>query len=206
MTNILDNYSEKYVIGLDEVGMGALAGPLTVAAVKAPRDWKMEGLTDSKKIDKKYHQKFAYAINDLKDKGVLDFAIVSASHGQLDKEGLTQTQISLFLQALSELDLTDSIIVIDGQVHDPRIKAISLPKADSLVQAVSAASIIAKYHRDTWMKMLHVAYPEYGWETNAGYSSKQHLAALEKLGASPLHRNSFEPVKSMNRRGQRQSS
>lgn len=202
----LDNYSEKYIIGIDEVGMGALAGPLTVAAVKAPKEWAMEGLTDSKKIAKSKHKKFAYAISDLKEQGVLDFAIVNASHQTIDRLGISEAQRNLFVEALSKLDLTDSIIIIDGQVHDPRIKAISLPKADSLVQAVSAASIIAKYHRDTWMKGYHDAYPEYGWDTNAGYSSPKHLAALKSLGHSPLHRGSYEPIKSMILAGQRQSS
>lgn len=204
---------KKYIIGLDEVGYGALSGDLYVSAFMAPKDWSLTGLTDSKAIksetarEKLYNEIHALSIAS-KD---IAYSVVSVHpnsyvykeygtnmHGAL--KFLYWKAVSRILEATNKGN--ESLIVLDGSIKFPEYphslgESISLPKADALIQQVSAASIIAKVSRDSYMRKLGEKYPVYDWAKNKGYGSPNHLVALKKHGYCDEHRLMYEPIKSM---------
>jgi ribonuclease HII len=185
----------RLVIGADEVGYGSIAGPVTVAAVAAEPGWHREGLRDSKKLSPERIIGHAHGIAlDSRVK----FAICSIDNERIDRWGLAQARQVAFEECLENLreqigeDFNYSLIVLDGDVEARHIDHIKLPKADDIVQQVSAASVIAKNNRDHWMiKVAHSAYPAYGFDQHVGYGTEQHRRVLTALGPSPLHRTSF---------------
>jgi ribonuclease HII len=195
-----------YIIGADEVGYGCLAGPLVVAAVRAPKDWNLDGLDDSKKLknksEKKLHE-MGEKLLQLAKEGAITYHLTERSNVQIDKWGVAVALKDAYVECFHKLYQDDSRIVTDGILKfdgfgvDAYDK-MSLIKADAQVPHCMAASIIAKCYRDKLMKELHKQYPLYGWNSNVGYYKKDHVAAIEKHGPSPLHRWSYDPVKSMN--------
>jgi ribonuclease HII len=204
------NSDKEYIIGIDEVGYGCVAGPIHVCAFLAPKDWTHKGIDDSKALTKKTREliceELSYLYYDY-------FTIVSVHPNNLEEYKDYGTNVHgalkyLYWKAVD--DLTDrlvdrvnkSLIVLDGIIKFPEHphslgEAISLPKADSLIPQVSAASILAKVHRDAYMKELAKKYPQYGWESNKGYPSSGHKAALKKYSYCSEHRKGYEPIKSM---------
>jgi ribonuclease HII len=196
-----------YIIGADEVGYGSLAGPLVVAAVRAPLDWQLDGLDDSKKL-KKSSEKKLYEMRDkllkLVEDGTITWHMAERSNVQIDKWGVAKALKDAYVECFHKLYqddsriITDGILKFDGFGVDDYDK-MSLIKADAQVPHCMAASILAKTYRDKLMKEVHhPKYPQYGWDGNVGYWHKDHVAAIEKLGPTPLHRWSYDPVKSMN--------
>ena len=191
------------ILGIDEVGRGPLAGPLVVGAVILPEekpDWVKE-LRDSKKLSVKKREVLSDLI--LKEAAATGLGWVSAS--ELDEVGISEAlrlACARAVKSVQKLHAPFSQIVIDGKVNflslTPLAKYVTtVVKADNLVKEVSAASIIAKVARDHYMYELDSKYPGYGFSSNVGYGTRQHLAAISELGISPEHRKSFEPIKSM---------
>lgn len=207
----LNQSDKKFIIGIDEVGYGCIAGPIYVCAFMAPKDWNLKGVKDSKAFSSPGKRKTVCAQlmgKVFEDKNI-GYSIVH-THPNSDeyKEYGTNVHGALkFLywkaaQRLLEAIGQPSLIVLDGSIKFPEHpyslgESISLPKADALVPHVGAASIIAKVHRDNYMEILGAKHPQYNWSNNKGYPTPEHLSALEKHGYVDEHRIDYEPIKSM---------
>jgi ribonuclease HII len=186
-----------FVIGCDEVGYGAWSGPVVVVGVRAPQDWKLEGLNDSKKLSPKQREAMADKMNDLIVDGSITWALAERSNVFIDKVGLGAALKDAYVEVFHQLYQPDSIIISDGTLKFDGLGVdgytkVSMIKADTIVPQVMAASILAKVYRDGKMKILHNLHPMYGWKSNVGYGAKTHLEAIKKYGLSPLHRHSYK--------------
>lgn len=178
------------IVGIDEVGRGAWAGPLVVGAVLLGGE-TIEGLTDSKKLSKKMREKLDLEIRQ-KAVGV---GIGWVSAKQIDVIGLSEALKLASRKALQGIRHEFKEIIIDGTIaliDDPRVTLMK--KADLLIPSVSAASIVAKVARDNYMKHLDDVFPGYKFSSHVGYGTAVHKSAIESLGATPLHRMSFKPL------------
>lgn len=197
VNNILIN---KYqVVGADEVGYGCLAGPLVVCGVRAPKDWVLEGLNDSKKLSEKKRMVMRDKLFKLVENKTISYNLTERSNKVIDSVGVAIALKDAYMEVFQKLYQSDCLIISDGilKFDNPLVAAydkISLIKADAQIPAVMAASIIAKTHRDELMKVAHIQYPHYGWNSNVGYGSKEHLTAIQKYGITPLHRMSYAPM------------
>ena len=179
------------VAGVDEVGRGPLAGPVTAAAVILDPKHIPDGLNDSKKLTAKKRQ----ALHD----ALLLCADVSIAHAtvqEIDELNILRASHLAMERAVAGLKQRPDHLLVDGNMIPRGLTGSSeaIVKGDSRSVSISAASIVAKICRDYVMWDLAQHYPGYGWETNAGYPSKSHKSALEKLGVTPHHRRSFKPV------------
>ena len=195
----------KITIGIDEVGRGCLAGPISACAY-AFKDQKGDIpalLRDSKKLSAKQRQKL---IPDLEQLGWFGHGEVSAQ--EIDEIGLTAANFKAMHIALMHLKKESGIewaemdVVVDGNLTPkwsdiPPSVVRCLIKADDTVKAVSAASVLAKVKRDNWMTQQAEIYPGYGFENHAGYGTAAHMLAAKEMGPTPLHRLSFEPFASI---------
>jgi ribonuclease HII len=184
-------------MGVDEVGVGCLAGPTYICAFKAPKDWFLEGVKDSKKFssEKKREKVYDLIRHDSKYYGC---SIKQGSVYDIDSFGIKGAIINCYFEAIMELGVRDTLIIIDGnRFKEERYEYEALVGGDDLIPHISAASITAKVCRDRFMRDQHVLHPEYNWAKNKGYGSPEHMEALKKFGPAPQHRRSFEPVKSM---------
>lgn len=198
--------NKSFIVGCDEVGYGALAGPLVVAAVRAPRNWKITGLKDSKKFTGPRKRENREAISnqllELIDKNIIQFHLVEKSNIEIDRLGVYNILKICYVELFHKLYQEDSLIVSDGNLKFngfgvDSYDIVSLVKADNHIPTVMAASILAKVYRDSLMTKLHQQYPLYEWDKNSGYWHKNHVKAIYKLGPTPIHRWSYDPVKSM---------
>lgn len=182
------------IAGVDEVGRGPLAGPVTAAAVVLDPARIPMGLNDSKKLTKRARQ-------NLYDEILLvaDVSIAHATVEEIDSLNILRASHLAMMRALEGLKTPADFALIDGNMlpRDLTLPARTIIKGDSLCQSISAASIMAKVCRDYVMLSLAQQYPGYGWETNMGYGSKSHIAALRNIGPTPHHRRSFKPVYQM---------
>ena len=181
------------IAGIDEVGRGPLAGPVVAAAVILPPGCKIKGLNDSKKIPKKKHQEIYQAVLD---------KTLAVGVGLIDNEIIDQVNIYeatklAMKEALSKLSLKPDYLLIDAMKLDVDIPQESIIKGDANSQSIAAASIVAKVTRDKLMTDYDKEFPGYDFAQNAGYGTKSHLQGLERHGVTPIHRKTFEPVKSM---------
>jgi ribonuclease HII len=182
------------VAGVDEVGRGPLAGPVTAAAVVLDPLQIPEGLNDSKKLTKKARERLYEEIMQ-----VADVSIAHASVEEIEELNILRASHLAMTRALDGLQHGADFALIDGNMV-PR--GLTLPnetiiKGDARSQSISAASIMAKICRDCVMLSLAQQHPGYGWETNMGYGSKRHMEALQNLGVTPHHRRLFKPVHKM---------
>ncbi len=179
------------IAGVDEVGRGPLAGPVVAAAVVLnPKDIP-QGLNDSKKLTAKRRAALEAALRDR-----AEVAVAEASVAEIDEHNILRASHLAMERAVAALDPPPDYLLIDGNMI-PRgltIPAQAVVKGDAHSVSIAAASIIAKNWRDQLMVDLAQQHPGYGWETNAGYPSKQHREALQNLGVTPHHRRSFKPV------------
>jgi len=177
--------------GTDEVGRGALAGPLVAAAVILPVDADLEGLRDSKLMTAKARERMAASIRE----HAVAISIVRVTPQVIDRRGLHKSNIRALRAAIARLDPRPSYALTDGfPVSRMPVPALSIKKGDRVSATVAAASIVAKVFRDRAMRRLHRRYPAFGFARNKGYGTAEHWRALRDVGPSPVHRMSFKGV------------
>ena len=192
---------DRHIVGVDEAGRGPLAGPVVAAAVVLCKP-RPAGLDDSKKLKPARRAELEAAI---KRRCRWAVGVVEAPDiDRLNIFGATMLAMTLAVAALCEqLDEEPHEVLIDGNLTphgrcaEWRWAARAIVGGDALIPSISAASIIAKEHRDRLMRGYAEAHPHYGWERNAGYGTPEHLAALKAHGPCPLHRRSFAPVRQL---------
>lgn len=179
------------VAGVDEAGRGPLAGPVVAAAVILDDLKPISGLADSKKLSAKRRDKL---FDEIRAKA-LCFAIAEASVEEIDELNILQATLLAMRRAVEGLRLKPNKVLVDGN-RLPRLDVLAeaIVQGDAKVKAISAASILAKVHRDRLCDDMHQAFPVYGFDQHKGYGTAAHLAALRQYGATPLHRRSFAPV------------
>lgn len=175
------------IIGVDEVGRGALAGPLTVGAVALPDDPKIWGLNDSKQLTPARREEIAAEIADV----ALAIGIAHIAPETIDALGMGIALRHAMAQAIENAGIEPDCVLIDGNPVHAHPKEKTLVKGDARIAAIAAASIVAKVTRDHLMVELGQEYPEYGWDACKGYGSAEHIAAIRKYGLTPYHRASF---------------
>ena len=179
------------VAGVDEAGRGPLAGPVVAAAVILDELHPIAGLADSKKLTA---ARCEALFDEIRAKA-LCCSIAEASVEEIDRLNILQATLLAMRRAVQGLRLKPALVLVDGN----RLPVLDVPaeaivKGDALVAAISAASILAKVHRDRWCAQVHGEFPQYGFAGHKGYGTAAHLAALRAHGACPLHRRSFAPV------------
>lgn len=179
------------VAGVDEVGRGPLAGPVTAAAVILNPARVPAGLNDSKKLSAKRREALAEEIF-----AVAQVSVAHASVEEIDEHNILRASHIAMERAVAALDPAPDYLLIDGNMIPRGLpqRSEAVVKGDGRSVSIAAASIVAKIERDRIMMDLAQQYPGYGWETNAGYPSKSHKVALQNLGVTPHHRRSFKPV------------
>ncbi len=182
------------VAGVDEVGRGPLAGPVVAAAVILDPARPIEGLVDSKKISEKKRERLALEIREK----ALAWALGRAEVEEIDEINILQASLLAMKRAVEQLQPAPDRALIDGN-RCPQLAcpAEAIIKGDETVEAISAASIIAKVARDHEMLELDAQYPGYGLARHKGYPTKVHIEALQTLGVTAIHRRSFGPVKKL---------
>ena len=178
------------IAGIDEVGRGPLAGPVIAAAVILDRKNIPEGINDSKKIPK---SKRILLAEKIKENSI--YAYGAASEMEIDEINILQASLLAMKRASDRLSVVPKTTLIDGNFKpDIKNNTISIIKGDSKSVSIAAASILAKVYRDEIMLKYSKQFPEYGFQTNSGYGTKEHLSALKNYGITPIHRKSFKPV------------
>ena len=188
----LYNKGTFLIAGVDEVGRGPLAGPVVAAAVILPKNCKIKGLNDSKKIPKKKHQEIFQAVKD----NALAIAIGIMDNQVIDQVNIYEATKLAMKEAILQLDPQPEHLLIDAMELDLPISQTSIIKGDANSLSIAAASIIAKVTRDELMAKYDQEFPGYDFAQNAGYGTAKHLEGIEKHGVTPIHRTSFEPIKS----------
>ncbi len=177
------------IVGVDEAGRGPLAGPVVAAAVVLC-EGGIDGLDDSKKLSAKRR-----AVLEAEIKARCQWAVGLADVAEIDSINILQATMLAMTRAVEALGVEPVKVMVDGnRLPKWRYTAVAVVGGDALHPCISAASIIAKEHRDRLMRGYALAYPGYGWASNKGYGSAQHLQALRELGVTPHHRRSFAPV------------
>ncbi|MFC4652611.1 ribonuclease HII [Lactococcus nasutitermitis] len=183
----------ELIAGIDEVGRGPLAGPVVAAAVILPKNCKIAGLNDSKQVPKSKHQQ----VFDEIQKQALAIGIGIIDNQKIDEVNIYEATKIAMLQALTGLSKKPEHVLIDAMTLDMTIPQTKIIHGDARSASIAAASIVAKVTRDEMMRDFAIQYPGYDFEHNAGYGTAKHLTALSKQGITPIHRLSFEPIKSM---------
>jgi len=183
------------IAGVDEAGRGSLVGPVVVAAVILPGDLYLERLDDSKKLSAKVREILYEKIIS----AAISYAYVEVPVAEIDTLNIYQATLNGMKRAVENLNVQPEFVLTDAMKVDfgEKIPTLSIIHGDALSASIAAASIIAKVTRDRLADEWAKIYPQYGFEHNRGYGTKDHLAAIEQHGASPIHRRSFNPVKSL---------
>ena len=183
----------ELIAGVDEVGRGPLAGPVVAAAVILPKACKIPGLNDSKKIPKYKHKEIYEAVLQ----NAIAIGIGIKDNHVIDQVNIYEATKLAMMEAIGRLDPQPQHLLIDAMKLDLPISQTSIIKGDANSLSIAAASIVAKVTRDQMMEEFDCEYPGYDFTQNAGYGTAKHLAGLDQLGVTPIHRRSFEPIKSM---------
>lgn len=178
---------DAIVAGVDEVGRGSIAGPLTVAAVVLPNKPIIEGLNDSKKLSAERREELAREIGTR----ALGVGIAHIQPQEIDSDGISLCLRRAMVSALEALDMELDLVLIDGNPVHVHPAERCIVKGDSKVACISAASIVAKVTRDELMRRADSKYPGYGFADNKGYGSEAHIEAIKRLGLSDFHRKTF---------------
>ncbi|MGB3852704.1 MAG: ribonuclease HII [Tunicatimonas sp.] len=184
------SYTEHLVeAGCDEVGRGCLAGPVVAAAVILPKGFTHSLLTDSKQLNAHLRTQLADEIRAT----ALHHAVAEVDHHTIDKINILQASFLAMHRAVDQLAVQPELLLVDGNQFLPYPSAPHqcVVKGDSQYFSIAAASVLAKTHRDALMQRLAKEFPPYGWETNVGYPTKAHRAAIREHGRTPWHRRSF---------------
>ncbi|HEM2997558.1 ribonuclease HII [Streptococcus suis] len=183
----------EFIAGIDEVGRGPLAGPVVAAAVILPKGCKIRYLNDSKKIPKSKHEAIYQEVMERAlavGVGIKDAAVI-------DQVNIYEATKLAMLEALEQLSQEPEHLLIDAMKLDTSIPQTSIIKGDANSLSIAAASIVAKVTRDKMMADYDKEFSGYGFAKNAGYGTAEHLEGLNNLGITPIHRKTFEPIKSM---------
>jgi len=185
------------IVGIDEVGRGPIAGPLTVCCVVAKKKIRrgfLKGIKDSKKLTESEREIWVEKAHVLEKKQVISFTITSVRPHTIDTHGMRfalRSAVSRGLLKLSPLS-KDTQVLLDGSLFAPkRYRQKTIIKGDEKEPLIALASILAKVHRDTYMKKMGKRFTKYGFEQHKGYGTKNHYEAIKKCGTSPLHRYTF---------------
>lgn len=181
------------IAGIDEVGRGPLAGPVVAAAVILPKDCKIKGLNDSKKIPKSKHREIYEAVLSQ----ALAVGIGMKDSKIIDDVNIYEATKLAMLEAIGNLDIMPEALLIDAMRLNVDIPQESIIKGDANSLSIAAASIVAKVIRDDMMAAYDLEFPGYSFAKNAGYGTAEHLKGLADYGITEIHRKSFEPIKSM---------
>lgn len=194
---------EEFVVGVDEVGRGPLAGPICFGFMRVPKDTYLRlkkdknlpksGL-DSKKIKKEDREKFSKYLYKLKKEKVLDFYITNFGNVEIDKFGLVKVIKKSMEKGLKKINAkNEDFILLDGGLKLDKnfLNQKTIIKGDEKEKVIAWASILAKVYRDSLMEKYSKKYPEYGFHKNVGYGTKEHLSSLKKFGKTKIHRQSF---------------
>ena len=180
----------RRVAGVDEVGVGPLAGPVVAAAVVLPDDVTLPGLNDSKKLRREERERLDGEIRAQ----ALEVAIGEASSEEVDRVNILQATLLAMRRALDGLDALDHVLVDARTIPGVGVPQTPIVGGDASDGSIAAASIVAKVYRDACMRRLDTRYPGYGFARHKGYGTQDHLSALARLGPSREHRRSFAPV------------
>ncbi len=177
----------QWIAGLDEVGRGPLAGPVTVACVILNEDKPIYGLRDSKRLSAGRREELALEIREK----ALAFSLVSFTERQIDELNILEATRQAMLVAIDTMETAPDFLLLDALRLDTGIPQLPVVGGDDRSNEIAAASILAKVERDSYMCAMHKRYPEYRFDKNKGYGTAEHLEALRKYGATPIHRKSF---------------
>ena len=188
--SLLNSWTNQYIeAGCDEVGRGCLCGPVVAAAVIIDHQFNHNLINDSKQLSFRTRIELDSYIKE----NVLDYSIAELSPEFIDEHNILNASIHAMHNALDQLKLKPELILVDGNKFHPYnyIPHQCIIKGDTKFLSIAAASILAKNYRDLLMIELHEEFPEYGWNKNMGYATKQHREALKKFGPTKYHRKSF---------------
>ncbi len=188
----------KRVIGMDEVGRGPLAGPVVACAVYIPEGLYFEKVNDSKKLSPKVREKLYEALTGHPE---VFYGIGIVDSEEIDRINIFQATLQAMRQAYHALKDLPEYVLVDGVDLSLPVPSRKIIRGDSLSYMIGAASVLAKVTRDRLMLDCHRKWPEYGFDRHKGYGTEGHLQALRKHGFCPIHRKSFEPVKTMYLKG-----
>ncbi len=180
--------------GCDEAGRGPLAGPVFAAAVILPKDFHHPLLNDSKKMTEKHRD----IVREVIEKEAISWAVEEISAAEIDELNILWASVTGMQRAVLRLTPKPEFLLIDGNKFRPfdtygTSDYQTIVKGDATYASIAAASVLAKTHRDEFMRKLALEYPQYGWERNMGYPTPEHIQAIKKYGYTPYHRMSFHP-------------
>ena len=177
--------------GCDEAGRGPLAGPVYAAAVILPKDFHHPLLNDSKQMTRKAREQLRPVI----EKEAVAWAVEAVSAAEIDELNILAASIAGMQRAVAKLTVRPQFLLVDGNRFKPfdGIPYKTIVHGDALYAPIAAASVLAKTYRDEFMEQLAKEYPEYGWDRNMGYPTKEHIEAIRLYGYTPYHRTSFHP-------------
>lgn len=198
-----ENNCSGVIAGVDEAGRGPWAGPVVAGAVvfhtREVNPYLLSSLNDSKKLSAKKREELYGLIEAEAEKGTLTYGIGEASAAEIDELNILQATFTAMRRAVAKLDCVPDIALIDGNRAPKQFlcPVKTVIKGDALSLSIAAASIMAKVYRDRLMAELAQKYPGYGFEKNAGYGTKAHIAGLHERGVTPEHRKSYRPIAEM---------
>ncbi len=179
------------IAGLDEVGRGPMFGPVVAAAVILAPGFRLKGLTDSKMLSEKKRDEFAVVIRA----NAVAWAVAAVDSETIDRINIRRASLLAMRLAVEHLALSPDYLLIDGlDIIDWNCPQQAVVQGDATSFSIAAASVLAKVHRDRLLVELDAQFPGYGLASHKGYCSREHLAALARLGPTPLHRKSYQPV------------
>jgi len=183
------------IAGLDEVGRGPMFGPVVAAAVIAPERWKLKGLNDSKQLTEQQRNDFDAEIRA----GAVAWAIAAVDVETIDRINILRASLLAMRMAVEQLAVAPDYLLIDGRDRiDWPCAQRAVIDGDATSMSIAAASVLAKVHRDRLLVELDAMYPGYGLARHKGYCTQEHLAAVARLGPTPLHRKNWGPVAQRN--------
>lgn len=191
--NELYNEGATYIAGVDEAGRGPLAGPVVAAAVILKKGAILKYVDDSKKLSEKQRLK---ALEEIKS-NALAIGIGISSVEEIDQINIYRASREAMLSAIEQLKIKPDFLLVDAMPMEIDIPMKSIIKGDEKSVSIAAASIVAKTTRDAYMVEMDKLFPQYNFKQHKGYGTKEHLEAIYKYGPTPIHRKSYEPIKSI---------
>ncbi len=181
----------KLIGGIDEVGRGPLVGPVVAACVILPLNYRLDGLTDSKKLSEKKREKFF----EILQKDAISIGVGVIDEKKIDEVNIYEATKLAMKEAFNKMKIKPEHVLIDAMPLELPVPTTSIIKGDAKSLTIAAASVIAKVTRDHMMDELHEKYPYYNFKKNKGYPTKEHVEAINKYGIIKEHRKSYGPVK-----------